>query len=159
MALGGIAQLIDHLDRGVHCGIKTDGVIAAGDVVINRAGQTDAGNPLCSHVFATAERAIATDDDQRVDAQLPAAVGRLLLPLKRLEFKAARSVQHRAAAMDDLRNTADIHFLDITIDQAIITAINPHHLDAVIECCAGYRANRGIHSGGVTPTGQNTNGP
>ena len=46
MALGGVAQLIDGLDSGIHSRIVADGVFAAGDVVIDGAGQADAGNAL-----------------------------------------------------------------------------------------------------------------
>ena len=38
MALGGVAQLVDHFQRGVHGGIVADGVIGAADIVINVAG-------------------------------------------------------------------------------------------------------------------------
>src|SRR5699024_7222129 len=38
MALGSVAQLIDHLHSGVHGGVVADGVLAAGDVVVDGAG-------------------------------------------------------------------------------------------------------------------------
>ena len=41
MALGGIQQLVDHLQSGVHSGIKTDGVVGAGNIVVDGAGQAD----------------------------------------------------------------------------------------------------------------------
>ena len=46
MTLGGVAQLIDGLDSGIHSRIVADGVFAAGDVVIDGAGQADAGDAL-----------------------------------------------------------------------------------------------------------------
>ena len=52
MALGGVAQLIDGLDSGIHSRIVADGVFAAGDVVIDGAGQADAGNALVASARA-----------------------------------------------------------------------------------------------------------
>ena len=43
VALGGVAQLIDHLERGVHRRIITDGVVGAGNIVVDGAGQADHG--------------------------------------------------------------------------------------------------------------------
>ena len=38
VALGGIAELIDHFQCGVHSRIVTDGVIGAGNIVVDGAG-------------------------------------------------------------------------------------------------------------------------
>ena len=44
MRLSGIADLIDHIHRGIHRGIKADGIVGACDIIINRAGNADTGN-------------------------------------------------------------------------------------------------------------------
>ena len=44
--LGSVAQAVDGLDCGVERGIETDGIIGAGDVVVDGAGDTDAGDAL-----------------------------------------------------------------------------------------------------------------
>ncbi len=64
MALGGVAQLIDGLDSGIHSRIVADGVFAAGDVVIDGAGQADAGNALVSQRTGAHEGAVTADDVQ-----------------------------------------------------------------------------------------------
>ena len=78
MRLHGIAQLVDALDRGVACGIKTDRVIRAHNVIVNRAGHADAGHTLVGQCLRTAERTVATAADQAVDAQIFAGIRSLL---------------------------------------------------------------------------------
>ena len=41
MGLHGITQLIDTFNSSVGCGIKTDAVIGAADIVVNGAGDAD----------------------------------------------------------------------------------------------------------------------
>jgi 6-phosphofructokinase 1 len=53
MTLGGVAQLIDGLDSGIHSRIVADGVFAAGDVVIDGAGQADAGRDILERMRQT----------------------------------------------------------------------------------------------------------
>ena len=44
MAFGGVTDLIDTLDIGVHCGIKTDRIVTAGNIVIDGFWYTDKAN-------------------------------------------------------------------------------------------------------------------
>ena len=106
MALGGIAQFIDHLNGGVHCSIKADGVITAGNIVINGAGDANARNALCCHIFAAAERTVAANDNKRINAVFTAALSSFFLAFQCLELQAACSVKNCAAAMNDTGHTA-----------------------------------------------------
>ena len=87
VALGGVAQLVDGLDRGVHGGIVADGVLTAGDIVIDGAGDADAGNALVGQRAGAHEGAVAADDNQRIDAQLLAAGQSLGLAGRGLELR------------------------------------------------------------------------
>ena len=73
VALGGVAQFIDGFHRGVHGRVVADGVLAAGDVIVDGAGQTDAGDALVGQRPGAHEGTVAADDDQRIDAQFLAA--------------------------------------------------------------------------------------
>ena len=67
MALGGVTDLIYHFNRCIHRGIKTDGVIGTGDIVIDSTGKRYAGDPLFSERSRAAERTVAADNDQTLD--------------------------------------------------------------------------------------------
>ena len=54
VALGGVAQFIDSLDSSVHGRVVTDSVFTAGNVVIDGAGQADAGDALVGQRTGTA---------------------------------------------------------------------------------------------------------
>ena len=55
VALCGVAQLVDHFHSGIHGRIIADGVIAAGDIVVDGARKPHTGDSLCRHIFAAAE--------------------------------------------------------------------------------------------------------
>ena len=78
VALGGVAQLIDHLERGVHRRIIADGVVGAGNIVVDGAGQADHRDAAVCQLTGAAVGAVAADDHQRIDAQL-AALGCTLI--------------------------------------------------------------------------------
>ena len=156
MALGGVAQLIDGLDSGIHSRIVADGVFAAGDVVIDGAGQADAGNALVGQRTSAHEGAVAADDDQCVDAQLLAAGKTLGLAFLRLELQAARGIQNRTAAVDDLRYAADVHFINFAVDQAVVTTLDAHHAVALADACTNNGTHSSVHARCVTAAGEHT---
>ena len=86
MALGGIAQLVDHLQSSVHSGIVTDGIIGAGNVVVDGAGQADHRDAAVCQLTGTTVGAVAADNDQRINAQLAALFSALILTFLGLEL-------------------------------------------------------------------------
>ena len=158
VALGGVAQFIDSLDSSVHGCVVTDGVFTAGNVGIDGAGQADAGDALVGQRTGTHEGAVAANDNQCVDAQFFAAGKALGLAFLGLELQAACRIEDRAAAVDDLRYAADVHFVNFAIDQAVVATLDTHHAVTFADASANDCANGGIHAGGVTAAGQNTDG-
>ena len=154
VALGGVAQFIDSLDSSVHGCVVTDGVFTAGNVVIDGAGQADAGDALVGQRTGTHEGAVTANDDQCVDAQFFAAGKALGLAFLGLELQAACRIEDRAAAVDDLRYAADVHFVNFAIDQAVVATLDTHHAVTFADASANDCANGGIHAGGVSSAGQ-----
>ena len=157
MALGGIAQLVDHFQGGVHCGIVADGVIGAGDIIIDGAGQTDHRNAAVCQLTGTAVGAVAADDHQRVNAQLTALCSALVLALLGLELQAAGRIQDGATGRDDIGNAAQVHFKALAVQQAIVAALNADHTEALVQACTDNGANCSIHTRSVAAAGQHTN--
>src|SRR5699024_2975423 len=88
--------------------------------------------------------------------QLLAARQTFGLTFLRLELKAACRIQNRTAAVNNLRNAADIHLITFAVDQTIISALNAHHAVAFPDTRTDDCTYSGIHAGRVTATGQNT---
>ena len=156
MALGGVTQLINGLNSGIHSRVVADGILTAGNIIVNGAGQADAGNSLICQRTGAHEGAVTANDDQCVNAQLLAAGKALCLTFLRFEFKAARRVQDRAAAVDDLGHAAHIHLIHFAVDQAVITTLDTHHAVSLADACTDNRTHCSVHAGCVTATGENT---
>ena len=157
MALGGIAQLVDHLQCGIHSGIVTDGIIGAGNVVVDGAGQADHRDAAVCHLTGTTVRAVTTNDDQSIDAELTALCSALILTLFGLELQAAGRIQDGATGRDDIGNAAQVHFKALAIQQAIVAALNADHTEALVQACTDNGANCSIHTRSVAAAGQHTN--
>ena len=152
MALGGITQFINGLYRGIHGCIIANGILAAGNIIINGAGNAHAGNAQIGQRTRTHKGTVAADDDQRVDAQLLAAGNALRLTFCRLELKAAGGIQNRAAAVDDLRHAAHVHLVNFAVDQTVVTALDAHHAVALADTGANNGSDGCVHAA----AGQNT---
>ena len=152
--LAGIAQLVDELDDGVHRGIEADGVVGGGDVVINSAGDTYAGNAVSGQVGSASEGAVAAQRHDAVDAEAMAGVYRLLHALLGLELGAAVGIKYRAALVDDVGNVAHAEGLYISVDKSRVSAINSHDLNATRERGTGNGSDSGVHSGCIAAGGK-----
>ena len=157
VALGGVAQFIHHLHRGVHSGIVADGVLAAGDVVVNGAGNADAGDPQIGQSLGAAERTVAADDNDRVDAQLLAHFGALFLALLGLELKATGGIKNGAAAVDDLGNAPQVHLIGLTVQQTVESALDSDHPHAVAQGGTHNGAHSSVHTRRVAAAGKYAN--
>ena len=155
MRLRRIAHLVDHFHAGVERRVITDGVLAAGNIIINSAGDTDTRHTMARQILCTAERTVATDHDHTADAFIAAGFDRFLHTLFGLELFAAGRIQHGTAAMDDIRHTAQIHFLHIAVDQAVISTVHTVNVDSFAQRRAHDRTNGSIHTGCVAAACQN----
>ena len=157
MALGGVAQLIDHFQRGIHRGIVADGIIRAGNIVIDGAGQADHRDAAVGQLTSAAVRTITANDHQCIDPQLAAFLGTLVLTFLGLELQAAGSVKDRTACRNDVRDTAQVHFKAFTVQQAVIAALNADHTVTLMQAGTDYGAHSSVHAGSITAACQHTN--
>ena len=102
MALCGVTQLIDHFHSRVHGGVIANGVIAAGNVVINGARNANAGDALRCHVLAAAERTVAANDNKRVNARVAAGLGSPLLGKKEEAEEVKKQVAASGTRIEEL---------------------------------------------------------
>ena len=150
-----VAQLIDALDGGVGRRVKADAVMRAGNIIVDRRGQADHGDAVFGERQRAAERSVAADGDDTVQSKQLAGVHGLLLSLGRHEFLAARGVEDRAAAVDDVRDALFVQTHDVAVDESVPAAPDADHLDAEMKRRAHDAADRRIHAGRVAAAGQN----
>ena len=157
MRLHGVAQPVDRLDRRIGRRIKADRIVCADNIVVDRRWHSNDGNTLLGQLHEAAERAVAADGDDTVKTQQLAGRGRLLLALQRAELVAACGIEHRAAAVDDVRDVFVVQHHKVAVDQAIVAAADTDAFDSHI-CARAYdRTDRGIHAGGIAAGGKYAN--
>ena len=159
MGLHGVAQLVDALDGGVGGGVKADTVVGAGNVIVDRAGNSDDGNTIFGERQRAAEGAVATDGDDAVQTQQFAGVDGLFLPGFGHEFLAAGGVEHRAAAIDDVSDALFIQTDDVAVDQAVPAAADADDVNIHADGSTHDGTDGCVHAGGVAAAGQHADAP
>ena len=157
MALGGVAQLVDHLQCGIHGRIIANGVIGAGDIIVNGAGQTDHRDAAVCQLTGTTVRAVTTNDHQSINAQLTALLCALILAFLGLELQAAGSVQNGAAGRNNVRHAAQVHLEALAVQQAIVAALNADHAITLVQARADHSAHGSVHARSITTACQHAN--
>ena len=109
MGLHGVAQAVNGVHGGVGGGVKADGIVGAGDVVVDGGGHAHHGDAGLGQGFCAAEGAVAADGHNAVEPQELAGGRRAQLTLLSAEFVTAGSVENGAAAVDDMGDGTGVH--------------------------------------------------
>ena len=153
----GVAEVVDHVHRGVHRGVKADGNVCGGNVVIDGAGDTDGGDTVCGKVCCAAERTVAADGDDTVDMVVLAGLERLCHTFGILKFIATCGIEDRTALIDDIAEiSCGCEKLHIAIDKTLIAFEDTVNLDATGKSFSCCRADCGVHTGRVAAGCKNT---
>ena len=155
--LHGVAQAVDRLDRRIGRRIKADRVVRADNVIVDRRRDTDDGNALLGQLHEATERAVTADGDDTLEAKQLTGRSRFLLAFQRAELVAARGIEHRAAAVDDMCDILVVQHHKIAVDQAIVTAADADAFDSHICARAHDRPDRSIHAGSIAAGGKYAN--
>ena len=84
-----------------------------------------------------------------------AGIHRFLHAFFGAEFGAAGRIQHCAAAVDDIRDTAQIHLHEIPVNQAVVSTVYAVHLHAFAQSRTHDGTHSRIHTRSVSAAGQN----
>ena len=104
-----IPHLVDRLHRGINRRIKSNRVLRAGDIKIDCARHADCVDPPGCKLPCTLERTITADHNKTINAVFAADIRPLILAVRRHKFRAARRVENRAAALDNISHAARVH--------------------------------------------------
>ena len=144
-----VAQLINKLHNGVHCGVVADGVLRALDIVVDSSGQTYAGDTCLRKVSSASEGAIAADNHDACEIVSYADILSLedILPLS--EFLAACGENFCTAALDYISNISGGELDHIIVEQTVIAAANADNSEALLDGSSCNCTHCGIHAGSV----------
>ena len=172
---GGGEQPVDALRREADRAVEAERRHRGLEVVVDRLRHTDHTQAGDVEVVADAERAVATDRDQRVDAALREAVEQLGGPVD-LDDGAVGALDREAggvapvggaedgaAEVDDAAHTIARQRDHATVvvllggEQAVEAVADAHHVPAEVVRREGGRTDHGVEPGRITATGAERN--
>ena len=157
MRLAGIRELAECIKHGVHSGVKSDGVVGCGDVVIDSAGNTDRGDAAQRKVGSSSEGAVAADSDDSVNIVLLAGSDSLCHALLGLELYTTVGVESCAAETYDAVYKFGGKGNDLIVDKSAIAADNAYYLYTLLKCLISYCSYSCVHTGSIAARGENAN--
>ena len=153
-----VAQLVDRVDDRIRRRVAADRIVHAPDIVVNRARQADDGKAkLLGEQLCAAQRTVAADHAEPLDAALDEVLMSAAASLGRRPLLAARRPEEGAAALDDVAHILGLKLPHILIEESLIAIVDAPHTDAFIEGCARHGTRRRVHSGAVSPARHDCN--
>ena len=152
-----VPDLVDTFHNGVQRRIVANGRVGAVEVVVNRARKADYCHiVLTCKQLGACKRTVASDDDERVYAEL-LDIGISLFPaFRRAEFLAPRGLEYGAAALHRVAHAFCRKLLYITGDETFPSPVDAVNLPALVNRCPGDRPDAGVHSRCVSAGGQHS---
>jgi hypothetical protein len=156
MALGGGVQAIDGVRGDLHRGVEPEREVGAGEVVVDGLGHADHAHAVLGvQPAGGAEGVLAADGHEGIQAQALEARQRGLGRVVVAEGVCARALQHGAPAGEDAAHVHAGEGHGIGLQQPLPAAQDSQVLVAMGALAnLHHRADDGIESGAVAPSGQ-----
>jgi hypothetical protein len=152
--LGRRGQPVERVRRDLDGGVEPEGEVGGGDVVVDRLGHPDDGHAFLGQAQCRSQRAVAADDDHRVDAarlergaDAHVAVG--------VDVRvSSRGAEDRAAALQDAADRVAVERPHRALEQAVPAVEDPDDLVPVSLRPRHHRADHRVQAGAVAARGQ-----
>ncbi|MNH22853.1 hypothetical protein D3C79_827250 [compost metagenome] len=148
-----ITELIDCIYNHAYCCIKADSVVCERNIIINSSRQSHRVDTELAEFVSTLVRAVAADNYKAVNSHFIQDIRAFLLSFRFHEFETSCRLQDGSSTLDNIANAAQIHRENITVQEALVAALNTEYFNTVIDCTANNRANGGVHALGVSSAG------
>ncbi|CAM5377432.1 hypothetical protein SHIRM173S_06110 [Streptomyces hirsutus] len=153
--LGGGVEAVDGLGRDADCGVEAEGVVGAGDVVVDGLRHADQGDSLTAQFGGYAERVLAADHDERIHVVRGKGVLYPSQPVLVCERVGAGGAENGSAAGEDPPHARDVQWPDIVLEQAQPAVPQADEVEGVfVDAFADDTADDGVEAGAVTAAGQ-----
>ena len=154
----GVADAVHTPHDGVQCRVIADGVVGTGQIVVDGARKAHDGEvKLAGKLAGAAQRAVAADHHQRVNAVFLDNLIGLLTSFNSPELLATRGLEDSAAVVHDAGNILGLQVNDLIFYQAPVATVDALNLKTVINRGTRHRADCRVHAGGVTSRSQYAN--
>ena len=155
VALRGRMQAVDRIRRHLHGGVEAHRHVGTAQVVVDRLRDTDDLQPFLRQARRRAERALAADRDEPVQAVPFERRDDLLGPvLEPVGVRTGRT-EDRAAARQDAGRLGDAERLRRVVEESAPPVLDADELHPVgADASADDRADHRVQSGAVSAAGQ-----
>ena len=155
--LGGGVKTVDRVAGDLHGGIEAEGVVGAGEVVVDRLGDADHRHLVGRQAAGDPERVLAADGDQSVEAKLlhargdeRGAVAAVLVGV------GAGGAEDRPATRQQARNLLHPQLASLAgQDAGPAVAQAKEGMVTVLDALADYAADDRVEAGTVAAAGEN----
>ena len=157
MAVAGGVQPVDGLHRDAHSGVEAEGVVGRIEVVVDGLRHADDPDAGPGQPGGHAQRVLAADRDQGVDAEL-LEVGDHpgLAALERVRIGPG-GAEDRAAAGQDAADPVQVERHRVRLEHPAPAVLEPDDLVTVLgDPLADHRADDGVQAGAVPAAGEDS---
>ena len=148
--LGRRVQAVDRLGGDLHGGLKAEREVRRVEVVVDRLGHADGRKAGREELARHAERVVAADRDEHVDAALLQRREHALLAVLGLVDVRARGAEDRAALVQDAARVLARQLDRVVVEHALPALAKAEDLVAVVvDPLADDSADDGIEAGAV----------
>jgi len=156
--VGGVADLVDRVESGVVGGVESNGVIRARNVVVNRARHAHHRElEFFVELAGPGQGAVPADHHQTFQAEFLHVLHGLLAADSLAELGASRRVQLGAPSVKDAAHGAGFHPDPFAGNDAPPAVSEAKDFHSAPQGRPHHAAHGGIHAGGISPTGENSN--
>ena len=157
MGGGSVLHLVNGLHGGVDRSVKTNGVLCAGNVQVDCAGNAYGIDSQSGQSPGSPVGAVAANHDNTVYPMFLTDFRALLLILRLLELQAPGRAQNRTSPLDDVGHVPGLHVDNILIQQTVVTLLNSLDLQPSIDSGTDHCADGSVHARRIPSACQNSN--
>ncbi len=148
--LGRRVQPVDRLRRDRNGGVESEGVVGAGEVVVDRLRDADdRERVLAVEAGRDAQRVLSADRDERVEPAVGEVLQHLVDPAVELERVGTGRADDRASAGQDSRDRLRAEIAEIPVDEAAPAFERRDGVPPSRIGCADDRADHRVQSGAI----------
>ena len=156
MRLHRVSQTVNTFDCRIAGSIKTDRIIRAAHVIVNRCGNAYDRNTQSREFKRSAEGPVAADGDNAVETEHLTRGYSLQTTGFAHKLLAAGGIENRSAPGENVTDAFTGKGNEIAVNQALPAATDTYALDSVSNRSTYHGANSGIHAGSIASAGQYT---
>ena len=147
-------QPVDRLESDIQGGVDPDRDLGSVEIVVDGGGHADHGKAHLRQVMGARLRPVSANHDEAVDVAPLQRVKGPFEPRLRVELGTPGTSQHRPAPLHDAAHVARSERRHVVCEQAGVAVVDAEDPPPPVQTGSHDRPDGGVHSGGVTATGE-----